>query len=956
MTPLRQRARDQWRQWRTAWDEAHGGAVTDGDWAAEGERVFEASEFVAQAACRNPSLLGELIASHALTTSYQPGEMSDRLLAELEGIADEQGLQRQLRRFRQCQMLRIIWRDISTRAALDETLEDLSALADATIDQALALLYAWETERQGTPRDKAGEVQQLVVLGMGKLGARELNLSSDIDLIFTFPAHGVTDGRRAVENQQFFTRLCQKLVKALGSQTVDGFVFRVDTRLRPFGDAGPLALSFDAMEEYYQSQAREWERYAMIKARVVGGDQAKGAELMAMLRPFVYRRYLDFGVIESLRKMKELIARELHRKGMDANIKLGPGGIREIEFIGQAFQLVRGGRDPDLQIRPIQQVLARLAKKGLMPDFAVNELTQAYRFLRLAENRIQAWRDEQSHLLPGDEEGRLRLARAMGYADWAAFVIDLEQHRRRVQGQFDQVFAAPQAGGEEEHAAPLLDLWQGKLSGEEGAATLAQLGFEDSDEVARQLEGFRTSHACRALGGRGRERMDELMPLILSASGATEQATVTLARVLGLLEAVARRTAYLALLVEHPIALSQLIRLAAASPWIIERLARQPILLDELLDPRRLYAPLRREALDQELEILLSAVAPEDVEHQMDRLRQFAHGNMLRVAAADITDVIPVMVVSDYLTWIAEAVLERVVDQAWRHLFAKHGAPSGVAEGSHGLAVIGYGKLGGIELGYGSDLDMVFVHGAPGGGATNGGREVADEVFYARFGQRIVHILTTRTAAGQLYEADMRLRPNGNSGMLVPSLDAFERYQSESAWTWEHQALVRARPVAGDARTIERFMKIRRQILAEKRDPQALRDQVREMREKMRVSLDKSKEGFFDLKQGAGGIADIEFMVQYAVLRWAFQHAELLEWSDNIRLLEVIGKLALFGEGVAEVLADAYRRFRDAYHHRVLQQRDGPAQAAEFAAARERVIGIWRQLMEAGSASGQQSE
>jgi glutamate-ammonia-ligase adenylyltransferase len=539
----------------------------------------------------------------------------------------------------------------------------------------------------------------------------------------------------------------------------------------------------------------------------------------------------------------------------------------------------------------------------------------------------------------------------MGYPDWVGFHGDLEQHRRRVQGHFDQVFAAPQTNTEAQQEAPLLDIWQGKLSAEEGAAVLAELGFGEAFRAAELLDSFRGSHACRALGGRGRERMDELMPLVLGACAATEQGEQTLARVLGLLEAVARRTAYLALLVEHPIALSQLVRLAAASPWIVERLARQPILLDELLDPRRLYTPLRREGLDQELEILLSSLDPEDVEPQMDRLRQFAHGNMLRVAAADITDVIPVMVVSDYLTWIAEAVLERVVAQAWRHLFAKYGAPSGLPAGRHGLAVIGYGKLGGIELGYGSDLDMVFLHGAGGGGSTDGQRQVADEVFYARFGQRIVHLLTTRTAAGQLYQADMRLRPNGNSGMLVSNLDAFERYQRESAWTWEHQALVRARAVAGDGETMGRFNQIRRQILAMQREPQALRQQVREMREKMRAALDESREGFFDLKQGAGGIADIEFMVQYAVLRWAFQHGELLEWSDNIRLLEVIARLGLFGEGVAETLAEAYRCFRDAYHHLVLQQRQGPVEAAGFAAERQRVIALWRRVMEADAGS-----
>jgi glutamate-ammonia-ligase adenylyltransferase len=942
-------AERQWQQWLERVGEA--GAAVDFplDFIELLKTVWEGSEFVAQSCQRDSGLLSALYGSGDLYRAYESGEMAQRLSARLEGVADELGLHSLVRKFRRYEMVRIIWRDLGRLAPLAETLEELSALADACIDQALGVLYRWAVEKQGIPRGEDGSQQHLVVLGMGKLGARELNLSSDIDLIFSYPSAGQVEGPRYLANEQFFTRLCQQLVKALNSQTVDGFVFRVDTRLRPFGESGPLAMSFDAMEEYYQSQAREWERYAMIKARVVAGDREAGGWLMAMLRPFVYRRYLDFGAIESLRDMKRLISGEMYKKGMNANIKLGPGGIREIEFIGQAFQLIRGGRDPDLQIRPILPVLARLEEKGLLPDYVVRELTGAYQFLRLTENRLQAWRDQQTHLLPGDETGRLRLARSMGFADWEAFLAVLESHRHRVQGHFEQVFAAPQTEREEEEEAPLLNLWRGHLEGEEAESVLVKAGFPDGADALRMLEGFRDSPACRRVEKRGHQRLEQLMPLLLEAVGGCVDPGPVLERVLRLLEAVARRTAYLALLVESPLGLSQLVHLSSISPWISNQLTRYPLLLDELLDPRQLYSPLRRDDLEAELDTLLSIIDPEDLEQQMERMRQFSQSNMLRVAAADITEVIPIMVVSDYLTEIAEVVTARVLAQAWGHLSARHGRPAGVQGDETGFVVIGYGKMGGIELGYGSDLDLVFLHGNRDANAmTDGERQVANDVFYARLGQRMIHMFTIRTPSGLLYEVDMRLRPSGNSGMLVSSLDAFERYQRSEAWTWEHQALLRARPVAGDSVLCERFHSIRREVLGRERDPDKLRTDVREMREKMRSSLDKSGTDGFDIKQGRGGIADIEFMVQYAVLRWAHRYPGLLDWTDNIRLLDGLAGNEVLDPGVAQKLADAYRAFRALYHRTTLRELPGLVTDGALEQERLFVEGVWRALMEEG--------
>ncbi|MCG8076255.1 MAG: bifunctional [glutamate--ammonia ligase]-adenylyl-L-tyrosine phosphorylase/[glutamate--ammonia-ligase] adenylyltransferase [Candidatus Thiodiazotropha taylori] len=943
---LQQEIEKQWQQWRQKLNEAGLSIPQEAEFHQAALKVWEASDYVVQCALRYLELLPDLYRDGDLNRSFNEGEMSQRLALVLESVSDETGLSHILREFRRRQMVRIIWRDLAGLAPLDETLEDLSALADSCIDRALQKLYAWFCDQMGTPRNQEGEAQSLVVLGMGKLGARELNLSSDIDLIFAYPEGGQTDGVRQFTNEQFFIRLCQRLVQVLDNHTGDGFVFRVDTRLRPFGSAGPLAMSFAAMESYYGSQGREWERYAMIKARVVAGDSCAGDELMALLRPFVYRRYLDFGAIESLREMKQLISNELHKKGMEANIKLGPGGIREIEFIGQAFQLIRGGRDKELQIRPILLVLQCLQERGLMPEYAVQELSESYRYLRLVENRLQAWQDRQTHLLPADEVGRLRLARSMGYACWDDFSSQLEHYRRRVQEHFDMVFAAPQTSSDEE-TQPLTGVWHDSVDQEQAIEALRAAGFSNSEQALRQLHTFRGSHAYRRLSTKGRERLDQLMPLLLEGVGQSEWADDTLHRVTGLLEAIAQRTAYIALLVENPLVLSQLVKLTAVSPWVANMLIRHPILLDELLDPRRLYSPLKRAELNVELADQLARIDEDDLENQMELLRLFAQSNRLRVAAADIAGQIPLMVVSDYLTWIAESVIEQVIRLTFRELVRRHGRPPGLVRDETGFAVVGYGKLGGIELGFGSDLDMVFLHGCADRNAfTDGDKPVSVDVFYARMAQRFIHIMTTRTPSGILYDVDMRLRPNGNSGMMVSSLETFETYQHNSAWTWEHQALVRARVVAGDKRINDRFEAIRHQVLSRQQDPARLQGEVVEMREKMRASLDKSNPDQFDLKQGTGGIVDIEFMVQYTVLRWAHDYPELLVWTDNIRLLETMSKLGLLNDYAAERMMGIYKVLRAAYHRSALQDLPALVEIEKLAEERALVQEIWSCMMQ----------
>jgi len=909
--------------------------------------AWACSEFVARACIREPALLTELQASGDLTTGYAPGDMSERLERWLADAADDERLAIALRQFRRREMVRIAWRDLAGLAGLTETLGDLTDLADVAVNAALNRLYALQSQRYGIPRDAEGQPQQMVVLGMGKLGGRELNFSSDIDLIFTYPRQGQTDGARGISNEEFFRRLGQRLSKVLAEITAEGFVFRVDLRLRPFGDSGPVALSFAAFEDYYQNHGRDWERYAMIKARVIAGDQEAGERLLAGLRPFVYRRYLDYHAFEALRSMKAMIAQEVERKGMQRNIKLGPGGIREIEFIGQAFQLIYGGRDPALRERSILRVLDTLAASGRLPEAAVHGLKSAYDFLRRVENRLQAWADRQTHDLPEDELAKLRLAFAMGCPGWGAFTRELARHVEAVTQQFTLVF-----GGADESptGAGLAGLWQEDYGEERALPLLVERGFEAPARAWNRLRALREGFTYRTMSLRGRERLDALMPRVLEAVAATGQPAATLERILNLLETVARRSVYLALLTDQPQALTQLVKLFAASGWIAQHLTRYPLLLDDLLNPAVLYAPLDRQQLALELEQQLQRAPADDPEEILNALRYFKQTQVLRVAAADVSGAMPLMIVSDHLTEIAEALLHKVLELAWADLLPRFGPPRCVTEGVERdaqFAMVAYGKLGGIELNYGSDLDLVFLHDSAGNRQlTTGPRQIDNAAFFAKLVQRIIYFLTTRTGAGELYEVDTRLRPSGRAGLLVSSFEAFAEYQHQQAWTWEHQALARARVVAGPAALAERFRTIRREILQRERDPATLRQEVREMRERMRAELDASTAEVFDLKQGRGGIADIEFVVQYAVLGNASRYPELLTYTDNIRQLDGLERCGVFSIADAARLRYAYRGLRRRIH--LLKLQEQPAQIPDDMARdeRENVIRIWRRWME----------
>nr|WP_256353467.1 bifunctional [glutamate--ammonia ligase]-adenylyl-L-tyrosine phosphorylase/[glutamate--ammonia-ligase] adenylyltransferase [Aeromonas sp. sif2416] len=905
------------------------------------------SDFVSDCLIKQPELLAQTLASGDLARDERWPAYQPELAALLAEVHDEETLKRVLRQFRRSRMLVIAWRELLGQAEVEESFIHLTKLADALICGARDWLYARQCVELGTPMDGNGDPQPLLILGMGKLGGGELNFSSDIDLIFTFPENGYTvGGRRELANQQFFIKLGQRLINALHQPTQDGQVFRVDMRLRPFGEAGPLAISFAAMEDYYQHHGRNWERYAMVKARVLGAQCEQAQALTELLRPFVFRRYIDFGVIDGLRQMKAMIAAEVRRKGLEGNIKLGSGGIREVEFIAQALQLIRGGREPALRVRHLPEALAAIARSGALEETRCQRLLEAYRFLRRVENILQEIGDQQTQTLPTEQRDRLRLITAMGLDDWQAFMARLDEEMAAVHQEFVAV-----VGEEKEAPAHLeqlwLDLWRTELDAGELEQLLTAQGGEDPAPLCAALLRFKEEYRRRQVGPQGRIALDWLMPELLRLVVASQAPARLFERVCTLLTRIFTRSAYLQLLAENPAALRQLVRLCDASHLVSEQLARYPILLDELLDPQHLYHPTPLDQYKPQLRQFLLRIPEEDVEQQMEALRQFKQVQLLRIVAADIAGALPLMKVSDHLTWLAEAITEEVVNQAWLQMSERYGVPPEVtASGQRGFAVVAYGKLGGIELGYGSDLDLVFLHGGDPNRYTDGPKSIDSRQFYLRLAQRILHLFSTRTPSGILYEIDMRLRPSGDAGLLVSSLAAYEQYQLNDAWTWEHQALVRARPIYGDDAIQAEFGRVRRAVLAKERDLPTLAREVREMRHKMRDHLLKAGEGEFDLKQSPGGMVDIEFIAQYLVLAHANGEPDALtRWSDNVRIFDECVLAGVLSLEQAEGLKQAYLEIRNLGHRLNLSEISRKVGDDQLLTERGHVLAVWQQLL-----------
>ncbi|MDP2643859.1 MAG: bifunctional [glutamate--ammonia ligase]-adenylyl-L-tyrosine phosphorylase/[glutamate--ammonia-ligase] adenylyltransferase [Desulfobacterales bacterium] len=909
-------------------------------------RVFCFSDFVARSFISHPEISKDLLASSDLQKKYGEGEYHSRIQKTIDKVKDESDLSGLLRRVRLREMLRIAWRDLSGRVDLLETMADLSNFADACLENVLAVVYPWQCAKHGVPVNSKGVPQRLVVLGMGKLGARELNFSSDIDLLFCFPEAGNTSGDRpGIRNEEFFIRLCRRLINVLGNTTVDGLLFRVDMRLRPFGESGPLVMNFDGMENYYQKHGREWERYAWIKTRVVAGDKFSGEHLLKMLQPFVYRRYLDFGVFESLRDMKEKIALEEKRRPFQDNIKLGVGGIREIEFFIQVFQLTRGGIVPALRDTGALVVLEALSKEKFISAAVRDELVAAYVFLRNSEHRLQEFADQQTHNLPESRDDRMRLAVSMGFEDWAGYMDCLEKHRKNVHGHFNALLVVKSSKTPEQAAGFEFDgIWLDAMEKSLAENVIASAGFNHPEEILGLLDRLRGDPATRALSRQGRKRLDQLIPLVLKEVSASEHPDMTLKRIFDLIKTIQRRTCYIALLLENASALTHMVKLADASPWIVSFLSRHPVLLDELLDPRSLYAPSTKDELRDKLHQRLAKVAADDLEYQLEELCIFKQTQTLHIAAADVSGALSLMRISDHLTWLAEVILEEVLDLSWDHLVKKHGRPACVPGGQpcdRGFAVIAYGKLGGIELGYDSDLDLVFLHAGTPGQTDNRDNAINMEQFFTRLGQRVIHILSTHSATGILYKTDMRLRPSGNSGLLVSPVGAFRDYQTTAAWTWEHQALVRARAIIGDPFLKLQFEQIRQKALSRPRNKKVLRQEIVDMRQRLREESAGSAPEVFDLKQDPGGIIDIEFLVQYLVLLNACQEKRLVRWTDNVRQLQSLAECGILDRETAAFLTDAYLAYRSASHRLSLQEKPARVSEKEFRDLRGKIIRIW---------------
>ncbi len=845
-----------------------------------------------------------------------------------EAPLTEDALKHQLRDLRQRVMLRTFYRDLAGLADLAEVTRVCSELAEVAVTAARDFLHADLASIHGEPLDSQGHGQRMIIVGMGKLGGLELNVSSDIDLIFVYPEDGETAGPRRLTNHEFFTRLGKRLNNVIGEATMDGFVFRVDMRLRPYGDGGPLASSFAMLEEYFYTQAREWERYAWIKGRALCGDRID--ELETLRKPFVFRKYLDFGAFSAMRELHAQIRREVARKDMNDNIKLGPGGIREIEFIAQVFQLIRGGSTPALQVRPTRVILHQLDAMGLMPEQAVNELDQAYVFLRNLEHRLQYLDDAQTQNLPKNEDDRRKVAFAMGFTDWAAFMARLNGLRKKVSGHFEQVFGAPQ---EDQSGHPLTGLCA--LPDDVAEDKLENLGYGNPQEALHRLRGLLGSSRYAALPSSNKSALDSLLPPLIEVAARQPNPEQTLSRILDLLESVSRRAPYLRLLREYPQTLAQLAKLASASPWAAQYLTRQPLLLDELLDVRTLMsAPdwtLKGDELRQHL-----AGFEGDVERQMDELRHFKQSETFRLLAQDLAGLWTVERLSDQLSHLADLLLAQTLNLVWQHLPKRH-------RENPAFAVIAYGKLGGKELGYASDLDIVFLY--------DDAHPDAQDL-YSRLAKRMNTWMSTLTPAGLLYETDLRLRPDGASGLLVSSVEAFEDYQFHQAWTWEHQALTRARFSCGSRDVGDQFEIVRRKVLCKPRDPDSLRADVLEMRQKMRDGH-PNPSGLFDLKHDPGGLVDVEFAVQYLVLAHAHAHTGLAANIGNIALLGECARLGLLPAEVADAAALAYRELRREQHRVKLQGNEFARVPADLVAPHDQAVQrLWQTVFDTPPGTG----
>ncbi len=879
-----------------------------------------------QTACQQP------IDAHALANWFESlaGEHPDTAVLSVPDC------RRVLRQLRERVFYAAMVRDLARQASLDEVTTAMTRLAEIAVEHAYRSVMQEMVARHGAPLDPVcGKPMEMIIVGMGKLGGGELNVSSDIDLIMLYGCEGETEGPRPLSYHEFFGNVTRRMMPIISEADEHGQVFRTDLRLRPDGDAGPLAWSLDAFEQYLFTQGREWERYAWLKGRIMPATYFADSDMSrteqdveSMRQPFVYRKYFDFDALAALRDLRERIRQDWQRRasarqGIDTahNIKLGDGGIREIEFVVQLTQLIRGGKMPALQQRGLLTALKAQQRAGLLPDATADELERAYIFLRRVEHALQYREDAQTHLLPIDPQMRLALASAMGMSG-EAFEQTLSEHRRAVAAVFRDAFriaglatdeGAPTASPAAESAAEPEDISGPSLAHDaKDLPDLIERFGADGQAMTQRVDAFLDSHRVRGLPSQSRQRVDELVPLLLQAALNSGSPLTTATRLLDLIETIAQRSAYLALFIEYPETLARVARIMAASPWAAQYVIQHPVVLDSLIDWGTLMEPIDFERvqvnLSADMDACVLADGMPDIEQQMNLMRDLQRQLSFQLLAQDLAGVLSVEKLADQLSALADLLLAETIYRVWPLVLRvpAHEAPAPK------FAIIAYGKLGGKELGYSSDLDLVFLYDDP-------DPDAAER--YTKLASRLTSWLSTMTSSGRLYETDLRLRPDGDAGLLAVSVEAFKTYQLEHAWVWEHQAITRARFAAGDKAVGQAFEDIRQQVLCLAREPDKLADEVRQMRQKISDGH-PNKTSLFDLKHDPGGMVDLEFVTQYLVLLHARTHAELIPNLGNIALLGITSRLGLIGQEVADGAIAAYRVLRKQQHALRLQGAD----------------------------------
>ena len=855
------------------------------------------SPFASRLILRNPTWLDDLVQNVAIP--WDTEQLQSRLVLEIGPAPhnDIDALKHQLRTIRNQVLLRTLTRDVGGLATLQEVMQTMTLLADFAIQTALHSATNWVQTSYGSPQlSEHGEECRLAIIGMGKLGGGELNVSSDIDIFFAYPFEGKTSGsEQSLSHQEYFTRIAKQFIHILDDITEDGFVFRVDTRLRPFGSSGQLVCSFDMLENYYQTHGRDWERYALMKARIITGNLEQ--QLLGIFKPFIYKKYLDYNAIESLRNLKTQILQEVNRKGMHQNVKLGAGGIREIEFIVQAFQLIRGGRQAHLQTASTLGALEEIKVLGLLDEQTCLKLQQSYNFLRNLEHRIQYDQDRQTHTLPSEEAAQSRLLQLckvlMAANDWQQFLKTLDTQREIVKLHFDELLHISSS----ESQTKLI--WSTTQADPDTLEQLTELGYLAAEKILHRLQQIRSGRRYKKLPDVSKRKFDRLAELSIKDAAKTRYPDRALMRSMDLLENISGRSIYLSLFIEHPQALQKVHQMVANSPFITKMLSQYPMLLDTLLDQRVLYEAVQQHQLENELQYRLKDIERYDVEMQMDLLREFKQSYIFKVAAQEINKTVPLTNISDALSLLADVIMKFILQLAWRQMKLGY-KPS--------FLVIAYGKLGSQELSYGSDLDMVFLFDD---------NEQGSMQDYIRYSQRINHWLSTYTSAGILYQTDLRLRPDGSKGLLAIPIDSFENYQKTRAWNWEHQALTKARWIAGDELLGLRFNNIRDTVLSKKRNLDDLRKEMLSMRQRIKKTKADTVSSE-NIKNMAGGIIDIEFIVQYIILAHANQHQALLANHGNIALLQCAANIGIIPDALAKQTAASYQAFRQIVHNNLL--------------------------------------